>query len=89
MPLEKSTSPEARGRNIATEIRAGRDPKQAAAIAYGVEREAARDQTALTTQANSGIPAYPGRVLEMNKGGNLPRSIEAATMGKWPGRTLD
>lgn len=40
MPLIKSTSKQAIGKNTATEIRAGKDPKQAAAIAYSVQREA-------------------------------------------------
>ena len=40
MPLKKSASKKALGENIAAEIRAGRDPKQAAAIAYSVKREA-------------------------------------------------
>lgn len=40
MPLIKSTSKKAIGKNIATEIRAGKKPKQAAAIAYSVQREA-------------------------------------------------
>lgn len=40
MPLEQSKSNEARSRNIATEIKAGKDPKQAAAIAYSVQRKA-------------------------------------------------
>jgi hypothetical protein len=40
MPLIKSTSKKAIGKNIATEIKSGRPPKQAAAIAYSVQREA-------------------------------------------------
>ena len=40
MPLVKSKSKKAIGKNIATEIKAGRPPKQAAAIAYSVQREA-------------------------------------------------
>lgn len=40
MPLEKGSSKETISHNIATEIRHGHDPKQAAAIAY---REAATD----------------------------------------------
>lgn len=36
MPLDKGKSREAIGRNIATEVKAGKDPKQAAAIAYSV-----------------------------------------------------
>jgi hypothetical protein len=38
MPLESGSSRAAIGANIATEIRAGRDPKQAAAIAYSKAR---------------------------------------------------
>lgn len=38
MPLEQSSSKEAFQHNIAAEINAGKDPKQAAAIAYNVQR---------------------------------------------------
>ena len=38
MPLKHGTSNETRSQNIAQEIRAGRDPKQAAAIAYAEQR---------------------------------------------------
>lgn len=41
MPLIKSKSKSARSANIATEIKASRDPKQAVAIAYSVQRSAA------------------------------------------------
>lgn len=40
MPLVKSTSNKARGENIRREIDAGKPPKQAAAIAYSVQRKA-------------------------------------------------
>jgi hypothetical protein len=40
MPLIKSKSKKARSKNIATEIKAGKDPKQVAAIAYSVQRKA-------------------------------------------------
>lgn len=40
MPLVKSKSKEAFSKNIATEISAGKPPKQAAAIAYSVKRSA-------------------------------------------------
>jgi hypothetical protein len=40
MPLIKGKSDKARSENIATEIDAGKDPKQAAAIAYSVQRKA-------------------------------------------------
>lgn len=39
MPLDKSGTTEARGRNIAELIHSGRPAKQAVAIAYSVERE--------------------------------------------------
>jgi hypothetical protein len=38
MPLKQSSSEEALHENIATEVRAGKDPKQAAAISYSVQR---------------------------------------------------
>jgi hypothetical protein len=40
MPLKRGTSDETRSENIRREIHAGKDPKQAAAIAYRVQREA-------------------------------------------------
>jgi hypothetical protein len=40
MPLNEGKSDKARSENIATEIRAGKDPKQAEAIAYSVQRQA-------------------------------------------------
>ncbi len=41
MPLDRGKSKAARERNIKTEIAAGRDPKQAVAIAYSEQRRAA------------------------------------------------
>ena len=40
MPLIKSTSKKARQKNIETEISAGKDPRQAVAIGYSIQREA-------------------------------------------------
>jgi hypothetical protein len=40
MPLIKGRSDAAKRENIATEIRAGKPPAQAAAIAYATQREA-------------------------------------------------
>lgn len=40
MPLNKSGSNDAREENVETEIGAGKDPKQAVAIAYSVQRRA-------------------------------------------------
>ena len=45
MPLIKSGSKEARQKNIEKEIAAGKDPKQAVAIGYSVQREAKKDKT--------------------------------------------
>ena len=42
MPLVKSSSKSAFRKNIATEIRHGKKPAQAAAIAYSTQREAAK-----------------------------------------------
>ena len=39
MPLEQGSSKEALSHNIETEINAGKDPKQAAAIAYSVQNK--------------------------------------------------
>ena len=40
MPLIKSMTPKAMGKNIKAEIAAGKPQKQAVAIAYSVKREA-------------------------------------------------
>jgi hypothetical protein len=44
MPLIKSTSNAARQQNIETEIVAGKKPKQAVAIGYSEQRQAARKE---------------------------------------------
>ena len=43
MPLIKSKSDKAVGKNIATEIKSGKKPNQAKAIALGVQREARKE----------------------------------------------
>ena len=45
MPLKKSTSPKAFKENVKSEIKAGKKPDQAVAIAYSVKREAAKKTT--------------------------------------------
>lgn len=40
MPLTRSTSKKAFSKNVAVEVKAGRPPKQAVAIAYSVKRQA-------------------------------------------------
>lgn len=42
MPLKKGTSNATREENIKREIEAGKDPRQAVAIGYSVQREAAK-----------------------------------------------
>jgi ADP-ribose pyrophosphatase YjhB (NUDIX family) len=50
MPLVEGKSEKSKSENIAREINAGKDPKQAAAIAYSVQRKAAH--------ANDALPAH-------------------------------
>ena len=45
MPLKKSASPKAFKENIKAEVKAGKKPAQAVAIAYSVKREAAKKTT--------------------------------------------
>jgi hypothetical protein len=45
MPLIESASKKARSKNIATEIRAGKPPKQAEAIGYSIQRKAEHSKT--------------------------------------------
>ena len=42
MPLKKSTTPKAFKANVAAEIKVGKPPRQAVAIAYSVKRQAAK-----------------------------------------------
>lgn len=44
MPLKKSTSKKAFEHNVRAEMRAGKPPKQALAIAYSVQREAKKSK---------------------------------------------
>lgn len=70
MPLVKSKSKEAFSKNIATEIRAGRPPKQAAAIAYSVQRSAKK-------MKDGGDPR-----LSVSRGEKLPTSQGAGLTEK-------
>ena len=45
MPLKKSTSKEAFKSNVSAEVKTGKKPDQAVAIAYAVKREAAKKST--------------------------------------------
>lgn len=55
MPLVQSSSNEARSENIEREIHAGKDPKQAAAIAYSVQRKNAGDMDTLKARIRDAI----------------------------------
>jgi hypothetical protein len=46
MPIKQSPTEKAFVQNIRTEIAAGKPPKQAAVIAYSVQKEAAKKQAA-------------------------------------------
>jgi hypothetical protein len=72
MPLINSSSKEARSENIRREIDAGKDPKQAAAIAYSEQRKArdclAMERAALDAERlqyeMSRILTFPGPELD-------------------------
>lgn len=70
MPLIKRKSKEAFSKNIATEIRAGKPPKQAAAIAYSVQRSAKK-------MKDGGDPR-----LSVSRGEKLPTSQGAGLTEK-------
>lgn len=63
MPLIQGKSDKARSENIQREIEAGKDPKQAAAIAYSVQREArhAKDAAGTCRQALDALKAIVAR----------------------------
>lgn len=48
MPLRKCASQNCFDRNVAAEIRSGKKPAQAVAIAYSVQRKARAKKTAMT-----------------------------------------
>ena len=70
MPLVKSKSKDAFSKNIAAEIRAGKPPKQAAAIAYSVQRGAKK-------MKDGGDPR-----LSVSRGEKLPTSQGAGLTEK-------
>jgi hypothetical protein len=57
MPLEQGSSKAALQHNIATEVKAGKDPKQAAAIAYSVQAKDAYVPEAVSVMPESVTPA--------------------------------
>jgi hypothetical protein len=63
MPLEKGSSQKVISHNIATEIRHGKDPKQAAAIAYSVAGKSRDD--AITSQGLENATAEAFRQTQL------------------------
>jgi 8-oxo-dGTP pyrophosphatase MutT (NUDIX family) len=66
MPLEKGSSQAAISANIATEVNAGKDPKQAAAIAYSVAGKSKADSE--TVKAAGTLVVADGNVLFLRRG---------------------
>ena len=74
MPLIQGKSDKARSENIATEIEAGKDPKQAAAIGYSVQRKAqANDEQQRASNGQFGS----GTGSSSNNPHNLPDDVRA------------
>ena len=67
MPLIQSSSKEALSKNIASEINAGKDPKQAEAIAFSTQR--ANDSEEYVPMAVSILPesVTPATINEENR----------------------
>jgi len=83
MPLIKSTSKAAFGKNIATEMKAGRPQKQAVAIAYSEKRSAARSEHHSSHSAQRSHH-YHSQVIEATPIDRGARKMtrQAATRGK-------
>jgi len=69
MPLIEGKSDKARSENIATEIKAGKDPKQAAAISYSVQRKAqhAQDDKDMFRQNLDNLHAVANDCMAMDR----------------------
>lgn len=71
MPLIKSGSDKARQKNIEKEIASGKDPKQAVAIGYSVQREAKKDKKKSDPQPKKkDYPMPPSRFQKRDTDGN-------------------
>ncbi|WP_175952868.1 NUDIX domain-containing protein [Burkholderia sp. BCC0405] len=79
MPLEQGSSREAISANIATEIRAGKDPDQAAAIAYNVAGKSKADSEKI--HAAGTLIIADGNVLFLRRGNGGDHSGEWAFAG--------
>ena len=79
MPLIKSTSQKAFGKNIAAERAAGKPEKQSVAIAYATKRDAAKSKSKSTGDSHSKHSAnrsdsYHKNVVEMVKSNRVGRA---------------
>ena len=83
MPLIKSTSKAAFGKNIATEMKAGRPQRQAVAIAYS-ERRSAQKADHHSDHSARRSDHYHSRVIEATPidRGATKMTRQAATRGK-------
>lgn len=61
--LTQSSSKKALNKNIATEIKSGKDPKQAAAIAYSVQREN-KDRAIKVSELKPGMKLKSGHIVK-------------------------
>jgi hypothetical protein len=68
MPLDKSGSAKAVGKNIKTEMKAGKPKKQAVAIALSVERENAKgDRKAKLTKMHNTLNTLKTKALPISR----------------------
>lgn len=79
MPLEEGSSQKTIGHNIATEINAGKPPKQAEAIAFS---------KAGKSRAKDAQPAYGGRVLDAPACDVYDMGAPCAGDPGWHGRVM-
>lgn len=85
MPLKEGSSQETISANIATEIRAGKDPKQAAAIAYSEAGKSKDAGVALDDQEETDVHDAAGIIFRAPDGKVLflRRDSQANNPGQW------